>query len=76
MYTPIGLSWADALSATVTRTGIPTPSCLPEQVSKAGRRLYLDGRLHGFFGSMASARAMAVMAIVTVVVVSRRLVLV
>jgi hypothetical protein len=36
--------------------------------------LYLNGRLHGFLCSMASAGAVSVMAMVTVVVVSRGLV--
>ena len=57
-------------------TGVPTSARVPQQVSKASRRLYLDSRLHDFLGRMTPTRAMTMMAIVTVVVVTRRLVLV
>lgn len=60
----------------MTRAGVPTSSRLSQQVSKTGRRLYLDSRLHGFLGRMTSARAVVVVAIMAVVMVTRRLVLV
>lgn len=71
----IDLLWGDALSATMAGTRLSAPSRLSQQISKARGRLYLDSRLHGLLGRMASAGAMT-MAILTVAVVARRLVLV